>query len=166
MRYTLIRRVFVCPGKQLLDRSRSYDPIRSRGVRMPEWSGGALVTFVSNQTPAPVILSFDDRGRQLSPLILTIPESETIDLIDAARGSDGMVVACGKVYDHSGRGTGFLAVFGTTGVELTVIRLYPYSPSRIAVAADGSIWTAGPEDANPLGRHGLYTTRERRRPPL
>ena len=120
------------------------------GVRMTEWSGGALVTFVSNQTPAPVILSFDDRGRQLSPLILTIPESETIDLLDAARGSDGMVVACGKVYDHSGRGTGFLAVFGTTGVELTVIRLYPYSPSRIAVTADGSIWTAGPEDANPM----------------
>jgi len=112
---------------------------------MPVWSGGALLTFASNQTPAPVILSFDEQGQRLPPLILTIPESETIDLHDVARGSDGAVVACGSAYDHSGRGSGFLAVFSPTGDNVNVIRLYPYSPSRVAVASDGTLWTAGLE---------------------
>ncbi len=118
------------------------------GERVPVWSGGALVTFVANRTPAPKILSFDSGGRQLPPLILAIPESETVDLDDVTRGSDGTVAVCGAAYDHKGRGSGFLAVFSPGGEKVVVIRLSPYSPSRVAVASDGTIWTAGLELAN------------------
>ncbi len=113
-----------------------------------EWSGGALTVFTSNQTPAPVILSFDGNGHQLLPVILTIPEGETIDIHDTARGLDGTLAACGNAYDHTGRGSGFLAIFNPTGDKANIVRLYPYSPSRITIAADGAIWTAGLELTN------------------
>src|ERR1700691_961018 len=117
-------------------------------TQVPVWSGGALVNFVSNQTSAPTILSFNDQGHQLPPLVLAIPERETIDVDDVASGTDGAVVACGSSYVRSGRGAGFLAVFTPTGETATVIRLSPYFPSRIAVASDGTIWTAGLELTN------------------
>src|ERR1017187_6645590 len=65
------------------------------GTQVPVWSGGALLSFVSNQTPAPTILSFDDRGHQLAPLVVAIPESETLALDDASRGSAGAAAGWG-----------------------------------------------------------------------
>jgi hypothetical protein len=79
---------------------------------------------------------------------MAIPDGDTVDVSDAARGSDGTLVACGDVYDHSGRGSGFLALFSPAGDKLAVVRLSPYSPSRITVASDGTIWTAGLEVTN------------------
>jgi hypothetical protein len=114
-------------------------------VRAPKWSNGALVTYVSNQTPAPVILQFDGEGRQLQPIIVAVPGAETVDLSDVDRGAAGNVVASGLAYDHAGRASGFLAVFSPTGEKLNVVRLYPYEPSRVAVDSDGTIWTAGVE---------------------
>lgn len=120
------------------------------GVRMPEWTGGALLTVLSNQTPAPAVLSFDAQGVSLPTLILTVPGAETVDVDDVARGLDGSTVACGSAYDHSGRGSGFLAIFGPRGEKLRIVRLAPYFPSRITVANDGTIWTVGLELRNAM----------------
>jgi hypothetical protein len=64
----------------------SYD---FAGIRFPQWSGGALVNFISNQTAAPVLLVFDDQGKQIQSLVFTIPGSELIDLDDIGRIPDG-----------------------------------------------------------------------------
>jgi len=114
---------------------------------VPKWSNGTLATFTSNQTPAPLILQFDGEGRQIQPLIASIPEAEIVDLRDVSRGLDGSVAVCGNAYDRSGR-AGFFAVFSPTGERLNVVRLYPYEPSRVAVDSDGTIWTSGVEFAN------------------
>ncbi len=118
------------------------------GVHLPVWSNGALVTFVSNRTISPEILSFDNGGRQLPTLRLTIPDSDMIDLDDASGGPNGVVAVCGTAYDRSGRGSGFFALLNANGGMATVVRLFPYYPSRITVASDGSIWTAGLEVTN------------------
>lgn len=115
---------------------------------LPEWSGGALMAVASNRTPAPAIVLFDGDGRQLPALILRIPEAETVDVASFARGADGAVVACGNVYDRAGRGSGFLALFSRSGEDLGVTRLSPYSPRRVTLASDGSIWTTGMEVTN------------------
>ena len=115
------------------------------GMRMPTWSGGALISVGSNSTASPQILSFDGLGRQLPPFILAIPEAETIDIDDAARGADGTLVVCGSAYDHSGHGSGFLAIVGPGRDSVNVVRLLPYYASRVTVASDGTIWTAGVE---------------------
>lgn len=118
------------------------------GMRIPEWSGGALVNFISNRTAAPILLSFDDQGNQLQAFPFTIPDAEMIDLDDIARSLDGSLAVCGTAFDHSGRGAGFVAVTSPGGDQVMVVRLYPYYPSRITVASDGTIWTAGLEVVN------------------
>lgn len=120
------------------------------GVRMAQWSGGALLTFVSNQTAAPAILSFDDQGRQQFPVVLAIPGSEVVDLNDVARGPDGAIIACGSAYDHSGRGSGFIAISDLNGDRAAIISSSPYVPFRVAAAGDGTIWTAGLEMTNAM----------------
>jgi hypothetical protein len=127
----------------------SYD---FAGMRLAQWSGGALVNFASNQTAAPTLLSFDDQGKQLQALPFTIPESETVDLYDIARSPDGFFAVCGKAYDHSGRGSGFIAVVSPTGDQATTVRLYPYYPTLVTVGSDRTIWTAGVEVVN--GKEG------------
>jgi len=118
------------------------------GMRVPRWSGGALVNFVSNQTAAPTLLSFDDQGRQLQAIVFTIPDAEMIDLDDIARSPDGSLAVCGKAFDHSGPGAGFIAVTSPTGDQATTVRLYPYYPTGITFASDGTIWTLGLEIVN------------------
>jgi len=118
------------------------------GMRMPQWSGGALVNFVNNQTASPILLSFDDQGRQLHALPFMIPDSDTVDLDDIARSPEGGWAVCGKAFDHAGRGTGFIAVISPSGDQVTVARLYPYYPSLVAIGSDGTIWTAGLEVVN------------------
>jgi hypothetical protein len=112
---------------------------------LPEWSGGALMAVASNRTPAPAIVLFDSDGRQLPALVLKIPDAETVDVASFARGADGTVAICGNLYDHVGRGSGFLELFSASGEDLGLTRLYPYSPRRVAVASDGTVWTTGLE---------------------
>jgi hypothetical protein len=118
------------------------------GQRVPKWSGGALVDFISNRSASPLILTFDDQGREMPALPLTIPGSETVDLDDIARSQDGALAVCGSAYDHSGRGSGFIALIGPGGGPATVIRTHPYYPSRVALGSDDSVWTAGLEVVN------------------
>jgi len=120
------------------------------GEQLPVWSGGSLLTFVSNQTPAPAILAFDDKGAQRLPWVITIPESETVDLRDVASGRDGTIVACGLAYDHAGKGSRFLAILTPNGGKATVVRLSPYVAERVTVASDGTVWTAGLEITNAM----------------
>lgn len=120
----------------------SYDLAESR---MPVWSGGALLAFVSNRTAAPTLLSFDDQGKQLPSISFTVPSSELVDLADIARNVDGAVAVCGKAYDQSGRGAGFIGIIDPGGQQARIVRPYPYYPSRITIGSDGTIWTAGLE---------------------
>ena len=117
-------------------------------MRVPEWSGGALVNFASNRTASPVLLSFDEQGKQIQSIAIKVPGAEMIDLDDIARGPDGSLAVCGAAFDHSGRGSGFIALANVRGDQLTVVRLYPYQPRRITIASDGTFWTAGVELAN------------------
>ena len=114
-----------------------------RGMRVPQWAGGALVAFDSNRTSTPVLLSFDDQGNQFQAIPFTIPNAEMIDLDDITRGLDGSLAICGKAFDHSGSGSGFVAVIGANADKVTTVRLYPYEPVRIAIGSDGTIWTVG-----------------------
>jgi hypothetical protein len=115
------------------------------GMHVERWSEGALVNFVSNETAAPTLLSFDDQGKQLGAIVFTIPGAKMIDLDDIARSPDGSLAVCGKAFDQSGRGSGFIAITSPTGDLATTVRLYPYYPTGITFASDGTIWTIGLE---------------------
>lgn len=115
---------------------------------VPHWSGGALVGFTSDHTAAPVLLTFDEQGQEIHPVVLTIPDGTAIDLWDVARGRDGTLAACGMVHDRSDTRSGFIAIFNPAGDRTAAVRLNPYYPSRVTVGSDGTIWTAGLEVVN------------------
>jgi hypothetical protein len=120
----------------------------SGGERMPRWSGGSLQEVLQNKSAAPLLLSYDERGKEILARIFSIPEAETIDIVDFARGGSGRYAVCGSAYDHSGRGSGFIASFRGDLVETLVVRTDPYTPFKIAVGPDSTIWTAGLELVN------------------
>ncbi len=123
----------------------SYD---FANIRVPVWSGGALAAFSSNRTSSPVLITFDDQGRQMQAIAFTIPGADMIDLYDVARSADGALATCGKAFDRDGRGSGFFAVITGDIATATVVRLYAYYPSRVTIASDGTIWTTGLEAIN------------------
>jgi hypothetical protein len=115
------------------------------GMHVPRWSGGALVNFISNRTAAPSLLRFDAQGKQLQSVILTIAGADMIDLDEIASSPDGSLAVCGKAFDQSGRGSGFITITSPTGNQAMTVRLYPYYPTSITFASDGTIWTLGLE---------------------
>jgi hypothetical protein len=114
-------------------------------THVPRWSGEALVNFTSNQTAAPTLLSFDDKGGQLQPIVFTIPGAVMIDLDAIARSPDGTLAVCGKAFDQSGRGSGFISILSPSGNQATIVRLLPYHPTGITFASVSTVWTFGLE---------------------
>jgi len=96
--------------------------------QVPRWSGSALVNFVSNQTAAPTLLSFDEQGNPIQAFPYTIPDVEKIDLDDIARSPDGTFAVCGSVFERSGKRSGFIGLVDSIGQSLKTIRLFPYYP--------------------------------------
>jgi hypothetical protein len=76
---------------------------------------------------------------------VTIPEAVEVFIRGAARSADGTVVVCGMAIDRDGRRSHYLATFDTGGSMRMLVRTDLYKPYRVAVAPDGSIWTAGVE---------------------
>jgi hypothetical protein len=143
--------IFMCQSAEAASLSVSHEAKISYdfgNIRTPGWSWGALVNFVSNRSAAPLLLSFDEKGTQIQAFPFTVPDSEMVDLDDISRGPDGALAICGAAYDHAGRGSGFIATISPSGDQTTIVRLYPYRATRLAVASDGTIWTAGIEVVN------------------
>lgn len=110
---------------------------------LPNWSGGALVVLEGDITATPVFRLFDRQGQQMEMVPLFIPGARFIAVRGFSRGATGTIAACGAAFDGEGRGAPFLAII--TQQQTHVVRTTPYQPSRVAVAADGTVWTVGIE---------------------
>jgi hypothetical protein len=149
LRLSFLAILLISPGPVVRAETLSFDH-EAKGsdfgtTHVPRWSGGALVNFTSNRTAAPTLLSFDDEGRQLQPTVFTISGAVMIDLRDIARSHDGTLAVCGKAFDQSGRGSGFISIIGPVGDKTTTVRLFPYYATGITFASDGTVWTFGLE---------------------
>ena len=116
-------------------------------VRMPLWAGGALLVWDANDTGnSPDIRMFDRTGRALpSNVVVEIPGAASIAIYHASRGANGSVAVCGLAIDKDGRRAPFLAIFSSSTALTHLIRTESYHPYRVAVSADGTIWTQGVE---------------------
>ncbi len=112
--------------------------------RLPVWTWGSMVRVQSNSTAAPVISALDAAGSSVTSVEFKLPGADRITLSGFARGRDGVFVLCGWTADKSGRLAAFVA--SVSGQDTPrVIRTNPYFPTAIAIAEDGSLWTAGEE---------------------
>jgi hypothetical protein len=113
------------------------------GKRSPKWSGGGLLTVENDLTASPIIRVFGRDGQKLSDLTVTVPRSDVIAVRGIGRGDAGLVVASGRALDSDGRQGSFLVLFQPNSPEEKVIALNEYCAELVAVARDGSVWTAG-----------------------
>jgi len=118
------------------------------GERVARWSSGGLQAFQSNQTAAPLLISFDDTGKQSWAHNFSIPGAEVIDIADFSRGAGGNFAVCGSAFDHAGRGSGFFSIINPSGETSLIVRTDPYTPFLVALAPDSTIWTVGMELSN------------------
>jgi hypothetical protein len=115
----------------------------------PRWSGGALVSDEGILTASPLIRTFDREGRELlPPFAFTIPEARSIDVFSLARGLDGTIALCGVAFDSDGRYSSFLASVPPSHDNVQIVRASPFTPYRVAVASDGTVWAVGIELIN------------------
>lgn len=112
---------------------------------IPTWSGNALLSIEGNLSASPRIWVFDGEGRQLAQIVVNISNANSVEVRAAAHGLDGMTGLCGAANDAEGHRAGFIALASADGALKSVIRTEPYSPTAIAIAPDGSIWTKGVE---------------------
>jgi len=113
------------------------------GKPLPRWTGGVLAQLDDTVETAPVLRAFDKDGKQVLDLLITVPDARFIQVIDYARGLDGSLAISGTGYSGDGRAAAFLTRISSDGQQQKMIRTSPYVPYVVAVAADGTIWTAG-----------------------
>jgi hypothetical protein len=115
----------------------------------PIWRGGALLGVEKSDAKAPV-LYLVDRGGRREEFLFSIPESSWIGISGIALAEDGTIGLCGGATTAEAIGTRFIAIISPDHKRQTLIRTWPYQAQQIALAPDGTIWTAGviTDDAN------------------
>jgi hypothetical protein len=113
----------------------------------PRWSVGGLVD-VQDGIATPVIRSFDRLGSDIGSVSFSVPGASKILLNDYSRDSDGTIFLGGNAFDQEGRNAGFLASISPSNESVKVVRTAPYTPYHLALAPDGTVWTAGIEMDN------------------
>ena len=98
---------------------------------------------IEPQSAVPVVRAFGIDGVQIASFPVIIPEAKSTGVAAAARGSSGLVAVIGGSFDSEGRHSNFVALFPPDGGMTKIVVLKNYVPMLVAVAPDGSVWTAG-----------------------
>ncbi len=113
------------------------------GKPTPKWEAGSLIGVESSASSAIEFRLYDKSGRRTSTIPFAIPDATYISLRNWTRSDDGTIALCGSATDHAGRSAGFIAWIDGATSQTQIVRTSPYQVSALALAADGSIWTAG-----------------------
>lgn len=136
-------------------RSLLFVPDREISARLPIkgvppiWAGGSLLGVEDSHTKAPVLYLVDRQGKR-DEFLFSIPGSSLVGISGITLAQEGTIGLCGGVLSSEASGTRYIAVISPDHRQQTLIRTWPYQASQIALAPDGSIWTAGviTDDAN------------------
>lgn len=112
-------------------------------MRVPKWSNGATISVQYDESLNPVIWLLERQGPHAVPF--TIPGAKNMQIFDLDRGIDGTIALSGAANDGEGRYSCFVAWISRDEATSNVIRTSLYTPNQVAVAPDGTLWTAGSE---------------------
>lgn len=120
-------------------------PFSWKTMRIPKWSHGALIAVQNANDATNPLIWIAERQRVYS-LPFEIPGAGSINVYDWDRSFDGTRIALsGSAIDTDGRADFFVAWISSDGTNAVIRRTSRYIPRRIAIAADGTLWTAGQE---------------------
>lgn len=138
-------------GDALASRGSTQVPFVLGNETLGLWSRGALLIVQNRFSSAPTFRIFDRAGSLISQFSFTLPDAAMIKLYDnaVARGSDGLLAVIGSAYSNDSKGTSFLALVAPDGHAQVVVRVFPFLPRAVTVAADDTVWVAGEEKKTP-----------------
>lgn len=112
---------------------------------LPQWRDGVLVVLDSSHGSRIGITVYDRNGQRTSNMAFAVPGATYVTVRGFSRGTDGAIALCGSLTDGDGRAGAYVGWISAAGTETQVIRTSPFVAWRVAVAADGTIWTQGSE---------------------
>lgn len=141
----LVQRSF-CQVEALrpLETRRVTIPPNLPETRIPNWSGGALVTMNDNPTAEPILYAHDPNRNQVYQFPFLIPEGQLVFTRSFKRSPQGIFAVVGGAVSREGKGAAFLGVLRPGG-ELRLVRLGSFYPHQVVIAGDGTLWVAGVE---------------------
>ncbi|HZT32460.1 MAG TPA: hypothetical protein VFA33_21400 [Bryobacteraceae bacterium] len=114
-----------------------------KAMRIPKWSHGAVVAVQYANNATNPIIWIVERQRTYS-VSFQLPGASSENIYDWDRSFDGTKIALsGSAIDADGRGDFFIAWISSDGTNSIISRTSYYRPRRIAIAPDGTLWTAG-----------------------
>jgi hypothetical protein len=113
---------------------------------VPKWSNGALIDVQDRHTTHPLVWILQRQGSSTVPF--SISGAQSMNIYDWDRGTDGSVWLSGSAIDGNGSASSFVAWISPDQTTSNVIRTSLYRPGQIAIAPDGTLWTAGLELAS------------------
>ena len=144
-------------------KSQARVAINLGGKTIPTWHGQTLFVISDDDTPNPSITLVDRQGRVLRSIPFRIPGASRGSVFGYTGAPDSTFALTGAATDSAGRGAPFVAWVSGDSQQAHVVRTGRYFPFRVAIAPDGSIWTAGfemsstssktPEPSAPVFRH-------------
>jgi len=90
-----------------------------------------------------VVHLFDKNGVELASVRFVIPGAATVQTNSVARRRDGVLALSGNAISADGKAAPFLAILSADGKSQQTVRTDPFYPEAVAIAADGTICTAG-----------------------
>ena len=128
--------------------------------RRPSYAGNAFLRLKGNNSPSAAIEALDLQGNLVGLASIPITDARLIAVRAFSRGIDGTLAAGGWSQSYDGRTASYLAIMPGDGQAHTIVRTDSYGVRKLAVAADGTVWTVGnvlhredrPPDADP--KHG------------
>jgi hypothetical protein len=122
---------------------------RELPVRLPPkpawvaWNGRKLLRVEDlHQSQVPVYV-FDPEGNQEEEIWFEIPDAGRVFVYAPAFAADGTIAMIGSAYSSDAKGALWLGLISPDRKRQSVIRIWPYVPDEVAIAADGTIWTVG-----------------------
>lgn len=106
-----------------------------------KWSNDGLL-YIDDE-PTPLVYVFERSGKLRFSAPIEVPQAANIRLDDYALAPDGSAWAVGHADFRSGQVTSFLAHAKSDGSDVHLFQTVPYFPHQLAVAPDGTVWTAG-----------------------
>jgi hypothetical protein len=106
------------------------------------WNWGTLVGVESNESSETLIYRMTGPGEP-ERVRCSIPDAGYIFIREIAGGPDRSIAICGQAFGNDGKRASFIARISPDLKSQVLIRTWPYIADVIAIAADGTIWTAG-----------------------
>ena len=105
---------------------------------------GTLTGIDANKTAQAILYAIRRHGPRES-ITFQIPDAGFVNVYDVTAGPDGSLALVGSCLSNAGQAGAFVARISRDRQRQSIVQTWPFIPVRVAVASDGTVWTAGME---------------------